>query len=154
MKTPRATDRVMLDFSDYGLAEIPMVGRYDYTHAHPPLRKHLHQEVFEVCVLQRGAQTYVIGDGRYDLTTGDMIITRPGEAHGTDTEPENRGRLYWVQIHSPSRNRPFLGLTPRTARLLIEPLSHLPHHRFHNCDILFGTFERLLTPLYDDAQGA
>ena len=146
MKTPPATDRVIFDFSDYGLAEIPMVGRYDYTHAHAPLRKHLHQDVFEVCVLQRGTQTYVVGKERFDLTAGDMIITRPGEAHGTDSEPESRGRLYWVQFQRPSRNRPFLGLTPHIAGLLIEPLTHLPRHQFHNCDILFGTFERLLAP--------
>jgi AraC-like DNA-binding protein/mannose-6-phosphate isomerase-like protein (cupin superfamily) len=142
-----STDRVMLDFSDYGLAEIRMVGRYDYTHAHPPLRKHLHQEVFEVCVLQRGTQTYFIGNERFDLSAGDMIIIHPGEAHGTDTEPENRGRLYWVQIQRPARNRSFLGLSPRTARQLLEPLTYLPCRQFHNCDVLFRTFEHLLSPV-------
>jgi len=145
-QTLPASDRVTLDFTRYGLTEVPLVGRYAYTHAHPPLRKHLHHDAFEVCLLQRGTQTYMIGKQRFALSAGDMIITRPGEVHGTDTEPENRGRLYWIQFLRPARNQPFLGLTPHSARLLLEPLSHLPRHQFHNCDVLFGTFERILAP--------
>ncbi|MEI7946822.1 MAG: AraC family transcriptional regulator [bacterium] len=147
MKTDMtATDRAMLDFSGYGISEVPLVGRYIYTYAHPPLRQHLHQDAFEVCLLQRGTQAYVIDNSRFHLAAGDMIITRPGEIHGTDKEPESRGCLYWIQFLCPARNRSFLGLTPHSARLLIEPFKNLSHHQFHNCDLLVGTFERLLTP--------
>lgn len=139
-------DRVMLDFSEYGLSEVPTIGRYDYTHAHPPLRKHLHQDVFEVCLLQHGTQSYVIDHARFDLSAGDMIITCPGEIHGTDTEPENRGRLYWIQFRVPSPNQLFLGLSPRVAHQLIEPFTRLSRQQFHNCELLVGTFERLLAP--------
>jgi len=143
---PLPADRVTLDFKRYGLFEVPLIGRYTYTCAHPPLRQHIHRNVFEICVLRHGTQTYLIGDKRFKLTAGDMIITRPGDAHGTDTEPENRGRLYWVQFLSPSRERPFLGLPPAAARTLIGSFNHLPQHPFHNCDLLFETFERILSP--------
>lgn len=139
-------DRVMLDFSGQGISEVPLIGRYTYTHAYPPLRKHLHRDVFEVCLLQHGTQSYVIGNSRFDLVAGDMIITRPGEIHGTDTEPENRGRLYWIQFRVSSLDRSFLGLTPRAAHQLIEPLNHLTRHQFHNCELLLDTFERLFAP--------
>ena len=137
-------DRLVLAFAKYGIPEVPLVGRYVYARAHPPLRQHLHQDAFEVCLLRSGTQSYRIGDTRLELTAGDMIVTRPGEAHGTGNEPENRGCLYWIQFANPSRKRPFLGLNLDTARKLVEPLRRLPHPLYHNCDILFGTFERLL----------
>jgi AraC-like DNA-binding protein len=141
---PANDDRVMLDFARYGVAGIPLLGRYTYTCAHPPLRQHIHRNVFEVCVLQHGSQKYMIGKTRFELKAGDMIITRPGEAHGTDTEPENRGRLYWIQLVRPPPNRPFLGLPPAAARALFKALKDLHHRQYHNCDLLFGTFERIL----------
>jgi AraC-like DNA-binding protein len=141
---PENDDRVMLDFARCGLTEVPLVGRYTYTRAHPPLRQHIHRNVFEVCVLQHGSQKYTIGKTRLELKAGDMIITRPGEAHGTDAEPENRGRLYWIQLVCPPPSRPFLGLPPAETRALFTALRNLPHRQYHNCDLLFGTFERIL----------
>ena len=142
---PTSTGRLVLDFSDYEISEVPLVGRYAYTHAHPSLKRHIHPNVFEVCVLQRGTQTFVLGEKRFALAADDMFITRPGDIHGTDTEPLNRGCLYWIQFLSPSDNRPFLGLPPRTANILIEPLRNLSDPQFHSCGILFKTFERILT---------
>ena len=138
-------ERVTLSFEQHGLREVPLVGRYVYTHAHPPLRQHIHPGVFEVCVLQHGTQTYLIGDKRFALTAGDMIITRPGEAHGTGSEPENRGRLYWVEFANPSPSRSFLGLPPGAAGKIFDSLRQLTHLQFHHCDLLIGTFERILS---------
>ena len=138
-------DRVTLSFERHGIHEVPLVGRYAYTHAHPPLRQHIHPDVFEICLLQHGTQSYLIGDKRFELTAGDMIVTRPGEAHGTGKEPENRGRLYWVEFASPSPNESFLGLPPGAACKIFDSLRKLPHLQFHNCDLLIGTFERILT---------
>ena len=74
-----------------------------------------------------------------------MIITRPGEAHGTGSEPENRGRLYWVEFANPSPNRSFLGLPPGAAGKIFDSLRHLTQLQFHHCDLLIGTFERILS---------
>ncbi len=137
-------DRIVVDYSDLGISEVPLVGRYTYTHAHPPLRQHLHEDAFEMCVLQHGRQPYVIGKKRFELTAGDMLITHPGVVHGTASEPEYRGRLYWLQLMKPSPGRLFLGLSSSHARLLFDHLDRLPSRPYPNCDILFTTFERLL----------
>lgn len=76
-------ERTTVGFAELGFPEVPLVGRYAYTRAHPPLRQHVHRNAFEACILQRGTQTYTIGPLRLDLEAGDMIITKPGEAHGT-----------------------------------------------------------------------
>jgi AraC-like DNA-binding protein len=142
----QSADRLVLSLAKYDIPEVPLVGRYIYARAHPPLRQHLHQDAFEVCLLRSGAQSYRIGEARHELVAGDLIVTRPGEAHGTGSEPENRGCLYWIQFANPSRKRPFLGLSPATAHALVDPLRNLPHPLYHNCDLLFGTFERILAP--------
>ncbi len=148
---PCGTERVVVSFSELGLPEIPMVGRYTYTHAHPPLRPHIHRDTFEVCVLQRGTQTYVVGPDRLDLAAGDMIITQPGAVHGTDVEPQNRGCLYWIQFLRPTRRQTFLGLSSRDADTLFDQLRHLKGNLFHTCDLLIPTFERILATHADPA---
>ena len=152
MKTvPSEAERVMVSFSEFGLPEVPLVGRYLYTRAHPPLRQHVHQNAFEACVLQRGTQTYTVGSARLDLFAGDMIITRPGEIHGTDIEPENRGSLYWVQFLRPSRGHSFLGLSAQETRVLFERFLNVRGNLFHHCDLLIPTFERILAPTDESA---
>ena len=145
MKTHSSpSDRTTLDFAALGIDEVPLVGRYTYTRAHPPLRRHSHGDAFEVCLLQHGTQAYRVGSRRHELSAGDMIVTRPGEVHGTDNEPENRGRLYWIQFKRPAGRRPFLGLSFPAARALFETLARQDQHVFHNCNALAATFERIL----------
>jgi len=143
--THECEERIMTDFSPHEIREVPLVGCYTYRQAHPALRKHLHSDVYEVCLLQHGTQPYRVGKSLYDLAAGDMLITRPGEIHGTDTEPEKRGRLYWAQFRKPKTDRPYLGLSPHAAHLLFEPLNQLTNLQFHNCELLLVTFDRLLS---------
>jgi AraC-like DNA-binding protein len=143
--TYECEERIMTDFAPHKITEVPLVGCYTYKQARPALRKHIHSDVYEVCLLQHGTQPYRVGKALYDLTTGDMLITRPGEIHGTDTEPEKRGRLYWVQFRKPKPDRPYLGLSPHAAHLLVEPLNQLTNLQFHNCELLLSTFDRLLS---------
>jgi AraC-like DNA-binding protein len=138
-------ERIITDFSPHEIPEVPLVGCYTYKQAHPALRKHIHSDVYEVCLLQHGTQPYRVEKSLFDLSAGDMLITRPGEIHGTDTEPENRGRLYWVQFRKPKTDRPYLGLSPHAAQLLVEPLNQLTNLQFHNCELLLATFDRLLS---------
>jgi len=144
--TYECDERIMTDFSPHKIPEVPLVGCYTYKQARPALRKHIHSDVYEVCLLQHGTQPYRVGKNLFDLAAGDMLITRPGEIHGTDTEPEKRGRLYWVQFRKPKPDRPYLGLSPHAAHLLFERLNQLTNLQFHNCEVLLGTFDRLLSP--------
>ena len=145
MKTvSNAGERTVVGFARLGFPEVPLVGRYAYARAHPPLRQHVHRNAFEVCVLQHGTQTYAVGGARFSLSAGDMIITKPGEVHGTGTEPENRGRLYWVQFVRPGRGHAFLDLSAPEAQRLFDRLSRLTACHFHQSEVLIPTFERIL----------
>lgn len=137
------------DFAGYGMPEISMVGRYNYNQAHPPLKPHMHKNIFEVCFLERGAQAYFVGSTRYDLAGGDIFITKPGEIHGTGREPENKGRLYWIEFKHTQTGESFLGLTPQESQVLFHRLLALPVRHFHNGHILALTFERIFSAQTD-----
>jgi len=145
MKNSTSSDRLTVDFSGIALPEIVMAGRYDYHHAHPPLRPHMHQDIFEICLLERGAQSYFVGTDRYDLTGGDVFITKPGEVHGTGEEPENKGRLYWIEFKRIPSGQSFLGMTPQESQVIMRRLLALPERHFRNGDTLAPTFERIFS---------
>ena len=141
--------RTVVGFAQLGFPEVPLVGRYTYARAHPPLKQHVHRNAFEACVLQHGTQAYTVGESRFDLSAGDMIITKPGDIHGTDTEPENRGRLYWVQFIRPAPGHRFLDLSVAETRQLFERFSGLSTCLYHQCAALVPTFEQVLAAAAD-----
>jgi AraC-like DNA-binding protein len=137
--------RLAVDFAALGIPEIVLLGHYDYSRAHPPLKPHIHKNIFEVCLLERGIQTYVIGATRYHLTAGDVFITKPGEIHSTGREPENKGCLYWMEFRAVETGDSFLGLPPHESQLLMRRFHSLRSHHFHVAQLLTPTFERILS---------
>lgn len=122
----QSPERRILDLRALGFHDVLVLGRYHYSAAHAPLDQHCHGKLLEICYLEQGEQTYVVGDNRYDLAGGDVFLTFPNEPHGTGSAPESRGVLFWVLLRLPSRNRPFLGLSPRQSGQLKQSLLELP----------------------------
>jgi AraC-like DNA-binding protein len=147
MKPRLTSERVLVDLSRLGFRDVIMVGRYNYNRAHPPLRPHCHSSVFEICVLERGSQTYFIGSDRYDLIGGDVFITKPGEVHSTGREPENKGRLYWLELHINSNNLQVLNLPMQESQLLHRWLHSLPSRHLRHGEVLVPTLEHIFKVL-------
>lgn len=147
--TRNENDRIMEDFANLGISEIVLLGRYHYSQAHSPLKPHAHHDIIEICLLERGAQTYIVGPTRYDLAGGDVFITQPGEVHGTGHEPEGRGRLYWLEFKVLKNGQSFLGLTPQESQTLLQRFLSLPTRHFRKGDMLAPTFERVLAACAD-----
>ncbi len=145
--------RRILDFRLLGFRDVAVLGQYSYASAHGALEDHSHGEMLEICFLESGEQTYVVGDAPYRLTGGDLFVTFPGEVHGTGHTPEGKGRLYWMLLFVPKSNRGFLALKPAEARTLIDRLLGLPRHFRAAGDIkktldrIFEVFDRRDAPL-------
>ncbi len=121
-------EREIVDFRVLGFHDVLVLGRYCYTAAHRPLAEHSHGRMLEICYLERGQQTYFVGQERYDLTGGDVFLTFPHEPHGTGRAPESKGVLFWCLIRLPERNQRLLGLDRSESRQLISKLLGLPRH--------------------------
>ena len=146
-------ERRILDFRPLGFRDVAVLGRYSYATAHGVLEDHSHGGMLEICFLESGEQTYVVGGIPYQLTGGDLFVTFPGEVHGTGQTPEGKGRLYWMLLFVPKGNRGFLALKPAEARTLIDQLLRLPRHfraagdNKKTLDRIFEVFDRRDAPL-------
>jgi AraC-like DNA-binding protein len=143
----RTNDRVLLDPASLGLSEIPLVGRYRYTFAQPPLRDHAHPGIMELIFLARGSQPYrFLPGGLHLLRGGDVLVARPGEVHGTGRRPEAPGWLYWIQIRIPGPSDSFLDLPGTEKAALLRWLTLLPR-LFTAPPRLQGLFDEILAPM-------
>ena len=121
-------EREIIDFRPLGFRDVLVLGRYCYAAAHQPLQEHNHGRMLEICYLERGQQTYFVGQERYDLIGGDVFLTFPHESHGTGRTPESKGVLFWCLIRLPERNQRLLGLSLRESRQMIFQLLAMPRH--------------------------
>lgn len=119
-----------MDLRAVGICEVPEIGRYDYRSARRGLTQHRHSRALEICYLSRGRQTYRVGGTDYRLSGGDVFVTFPNELHSTGQEPQEKGRLYWIQFILPKRRGRFLHCDALQAAELITRLRDLPKRHF------------------------
>ncbi|OGJ87972.1 MAG: hypothetical protein A2268_03790 [Candidatus Raymondbacteria bacterium RifOxyA12_full_50_37] len=122
--------RILIPLYRYGIYDIEVLGRLNYSRAAQPLRTHVHHGGLEICYLARGRQVYSVGDRQYRLTGGDVFITLPDEAHGTGRMPEEKSVLYWLVVRFSGRNRSFLGLPDKDGAELRHALLGMRHRHF------------------------
>jgi AraC-like DNA-binding protein len=137
------SERRVLNLACMGLAEVPVLGRYEYSSAHPGLITHTHPGTVEICYLERGCQTYRAGGREYHLVGGDVFVTAPGEPHDTGGYAEDRGILYWLNLRIPKQGQSMLMLpTPESAALMAK-LSALPDRQFAGRSVLKQIFNKI-----------
>ncbi len=125
-----AAHRRVLDLRRSGLADVPMLGRYSYAHARPDLPVHCHQGGWEICYLERGSQSFEVGQQQYRLRGGDVFVTYPDEPHSTGGNPSEPGILYWLNVRRPIRGAGLLGLPRDESGALVASLASLPRRHF------------------------
>jgi AraC-like DNA-binding protein len=137
-------DRVVLDLRPLGIPEVPMLGRYHYTHAHQGLMQHAHPGAMEICYLAKGTQIYRVGRRDYVLRGGDVFVTFPGEQHSTGEAPQEKGMLYWIHFVLPGRSGKFLNCPEDDTRKLMAQLRTLPHRQFSGVPQLQALLDNIL----------
>jgi len=149
-----SAERRILDLRPLGFRDVVVLGRYRYASAHQALETHSHGNMLEVCYLERGRQTYFVGNERFDLNGGDVFINRPGEQHGTGQSPEEKGVLFWMLINVSSGNRRFPSLPPVSWQRLVDALLDMPSRHFRaeksvgkTLHRVFDVFDRTDDPL-------
>jgi len=137
------TGRRVLDLSEIGIPEVPVFGCYEYSSVRAGLQEHSHPGIIEICFLERGHQTYRVGGLEYRLAGGDVFVTKPGEPHDTAGQPEDRGKLYWINLRMIQPRGPFLSLPRPDAEALTQALLSIPKRCFPGSDILKVIFDEV-----------
>jgi AraC-like DNA-binding protein len=141
---PPRGERLTLGLADCGLPEIPVIGMRHVIAADEPLPDHGHDGVIEITCMVSGERHYVQEGRDYRLRGNDVLVTLPGEVHGSGRHPIGKGLQYWIRLRLPARRRPFLGLGAADARPLIRCLRQLPRRHFSGGRELHRLFERIL----------
>jgi len=137
-------ERNIIDLRKSGFNEVIVIGRYEYSRAHPPLETHNHGPLLEISFLERGEQTYMIEGEEYHMRGGDVFVTQPFQSHGSGTYPEGKGVMFWMLIRLPDHSRTLLDLPDIEGSALIDKLRTLPpHYRGHRSlrETLYRIFE-------------
>jgi AraC-like DNA-binding protein len=136
-------EMLIFGLGDVGLPEVHTVGLRDLTSAAPPLRDHDHPDTMEIKHVLSGERLYVMNGHEYRLRADDMLVTYPGERHGSGERPVRIGMQYWLGLRVPKKPEPFLGLLPKEAWVLIQELKKLPR-RFKAHRHLRAAFEEIV----------
>ena len=123
-------DRTIINLKEIGFKNILALGHYNYKFAKSRLEEHSHYQIIEICFLDKGSQYYNVNNEDYLLSGGDLLITYPGEPHGTSSFPEEKGSLYWMLIQVPDKNGRILNLTSANTKILINRLFSLSSRHF------------------------
>jgi len=125
-KADPSPTRTTLDLSTYGFKDAAILGRYEYSRAHPPLKEHSHGDMMEISFLERGEQTYLVNDEEFHMRGGDVFVTHPNELHGTGNYPEGKGVMFWLLIRIRPEADTVLDLPKSEGITLLEQLQCLP----------------------------
>ena len=141
-------DRMSLFPSKIGIANIALVGKLNCSRALDPLKTHFHNDILEICYLNKGTQTYIVNNETYSLTGGDVFITLPGEIHGTGLNPEEKSTLYWVQVIM-DRPENFLNLPHDYALLMFNSLMGLNSRLYKGNAKLKGYLDSFISNFFN-----
>ena len=144
MQKTQIANRVVLDLRPRGVPEVPMLGRYNFTHAHDGLVEHAHPGAMEICYLAKGTQVYRVGRRDFVLRGDDVFVTLPGEEHSTGEAPQEKGVLYWIHFILPRKGARFLNFPPDDSRKLVAELLAIPHRHFSATPLLQTLLDEIL----------
>ena len=124
-------ERQILDLETLGFQCIKVLGQYNYLEMRNKLAMHRHEGMLEICYLDKGEQHYNIEGEEYVMKGGDILLTFPGEEHGTREYLEEKGRLYWLVLILPEYHgkKRLLNLTAKETRALTQRLLNLKTNR-------------------------
>lgn len=139
-------DRLILDMAKMGFQCVKALGKYNYREIRERLEMHRHEGMLEICYLDKGTQYYNISGTDYYLKGGDLLLTFPGEEHGTLEYPEEKGKLYWLilELPLPAGKQRILNLTPKESLVLTQKLLQLqPNRLFPGSPVLKHKLDRV-----------
>jgi AraC-like DNA-binding protein len=140
--------------TDLGIKDLFLLGKYHYEKAGNSLEPHFHQDMMEIVYCHCGTQLYEVENQTYRIKGGEIFITFPNEIHSTNQKPEEKGILYWLQIHiHPDRNK-LLQFTEEESAFLVNKLLNIKQRHFKADSKVYKIFEEMFiaNDLFSDVE--
>jgi len=141
-------DRVTYMPKDLGIDSIEMFGFNASRQAGAiTLGPHSHDESFEICLIEDGAVEWWAHheDQVYEIGSGQIYVTRPGELHGAVNATIHPSRFFWLMccLETGPEN-----LSPKERKQIREALTACPR-QFEASDITIEMFRRMLREVWE-----
>ena len=113
--TPRVYRSKVFSLRDFGVPQVPVIGRTDYRQVDTASPWHVHKDCIEFLYCSAGACVYESEGKQFSLTPGMMFVSRPHEAHRQLECPKGYATFY---MHfRPSANETINWFAERFAKL-------------------------------------
>lgn len=112
---PRAYKANIFSLREFGIPQVPAIGRTGYLKVNKPAPWHIHRGCIEFLCCTAGACVYESEGQRFSLTSGMMFVSRPHEAHRQLECPKGYSTFY--MLFKPSANKTVCWFADRFARL-------------------------------------
>lgn len=113
--TPRAYKAKVFNLREFGVPQVPVIGRTDYRQVDVASPWHVHRNCIEFVYCAAGACVYESEERRFNLTPGMMFVSRPHEAHRQLECPKGYATFY--MLFRPSANETIRWFANRFAKL-------------------------------------
>ena len=112
---PRAYKAKVFNLKDFGVPQVPVIGRTDYRQVDVASPWHVHRNCIEFVYCAAGACVYESEERRFSLTPGMMFVSRPHEAHRQLECPKGYATFY--MLFRPSANETIRWFANRFSKL-------------------------------------
>jgi len=112
---PRVYRAKVFNLKEFGIPQVPVIGRTEYRQVDEPSPWHVHKDCIEFVCCAAGVCVYESGGRRFSLTSGMMFISRPHEAHRQIECPKGYATFY--MLFKPSVNKTIQWFADRFKKL-------------------------------------
>jgi len=146
-----AGERIVIDFSQLDDNFAFLLGRVNYSKAHPPLGRHLHKGAMEIVYIVKGKQCYSVGGDDFTVAGGEVFITYADEPHSSSNYPEEKALFYYLIMDVDRLVNALAGYDEAEGKFLSRALSNLKKRVFKGCAGMKTTLDGLVADYYGDS---
>ena len=140
-----STFRKVVDLTDVGLPEIPILGMNRSVRTTEGSIFHRH-DCMEITYCANGSVKFDCDGRAYPIIPGGVFVSMPKDVHRLRVNPKG-ARLYWIFLHLPKKGESLFGLDRASTAWLVKSLKALPRKSFPAPLEVGACYERLFAIL-------
>lgn len=122
-----SAERKVLTSEELQIPGLQTFAWHNMRSAAAPLENHYHRNCMEITYVQKGFMNFFVGEKSYQLSGGDIFISKPDEVHSTNLAPLSMGEICWMQVNLKTMKE-ILFLNETASQELISRLLKVDRH--------------------------
>lgn len=137
-------ERIVYDYRCIDKALAFKLGKVVYLDAKMPLSHHIHPNSIEIVYFVSGEQLFCIGDEKYHIKGGNILISKPAEPHSTGGLDVNMSKFFFLIVDVSLFQNHMLFYEDEGNRLY-DAFNQIENYLFHGDSETLKLFETLFS---------